>query len=184
MKVLIVNASPHEKGHNFTAAENIAKRLARQGVESEIYWLGKQSVKACLGCDGCMKADKCIQTDDDINNLAQKIIDADGLITCAPVYFGGPNGALCNAYDRIFYSRTVKNQLFAHKPRAAVTVCNTMGAETALMGIYRYYATAQMPIAGGMGYTTLTMKMCENQDERFYTVVNAVADNVARLIKK
>ncbi len=181
--VLIVNASPHENGHNNTAAEKIAERLATHGIESKIYWLGKSQVKACLGCDGCMKLDKCVQQDD-MNQLAEEIIAADGLITCVPVYFGGPNGALCNAYDRIFYSRTVKNQLFAQKPAAAVTVCNTMGAETALMGIYRYYATAQMPIVGGMGYTTLTMKMCETLDERFYTVVNAVADNMAKMILK
>ncbi len=184
MKVLIVNGSPHEKGHNYTAAARIAARLGEKGIETEIYWLGKKEVKACLGCDACMKIDECVQDSDDINNLAEKIEQADGLITCAPVYFGGPNGALCNAYDRIFYSRTVKNQLFAGKPAAAVTVCNTMGAETALMGIYRYYATAQMPIVGGMGYTTLTMKMCEEINERFYTVVNAVADNMAALITK
>ncbi len=184
MKVLIVNASPHAKGHNFTAAEHIAKRLAEHNIQSEIYWLGQKPVKACLGCDGCMRRDKCVQEDDDINLLAAKIKEADGLVTCAPVYFGGPNGALCNAYDRVFYSHTVKNQLFASKPAAAVTVCNTMGAETALMGIYRYYATAQMPIIGGMGYTTLTMKMCEETDERFFTVVNAVADNMAKMIKK
>ncbi len=184
MKVLIVNSSPHEKGHNFTAAENISKRLAEYGIDSEIYWLGKDEVKGCLGCDGCMKIDRCVQEVDGMNRLAEKIMAADGLITCAPVYFGGPNGALCNAYDRIFYSRTVKNQSFARKPAAAVTVCNTMGAETALMGIYRYYNTAQMPIISTMGYPTLTMKMCEEKDERFYTVVNAIADNMARLLKK
>ncbi len=183
MKVLIVNSSPHKNGHNHTAALQISERLKTHNIDSEIYWLGEGRVKACLGCDVCMKIDKCVQDDDQINALAEKIIAADGLITCAPVYFGGPNGALCNAYDRIFYSRTVKNQLFAGKPAAAVTVCNTMGRETALMGVYRYYATAQMPIAGGMGYTTLTMKMCEEKDERFYTVTNAVADNIAKLLK-
>ncbi|MCR5373117.1 MAG: flavodoxin family protein [Solobacterium sp.] len=184
MKVLLINASPHEHGHNHTAAAETAVRLKEHGIGSEIYWLGQSEVHACLGCDACMKIDRCIQDDDQVNALAEKMIAADGFIVFAPVYFGGPNGALCNAFDRIFYSRTVKNQLFHGKPGGAVTVCNTMGAETALMGIYRYYNTCQMPIVSAMGFPTLTMEMVRTKNERFYTVVNAVADNMAELLDR
>ena len=52
------------------------------------------------------------------------------------------------------------------------------------MGIYRYFNTCQMPIVSAMGYPTLTMKMVEEKNERFFTVVNAVADNMAELLNK
>ncbi len=180
MKVLIINSSPNKNGHNDKVAHSIREALKDRGVDSEIFWLGKGDIRGCLSCYRCMEIDRCIQDSDIVNGLAEKMIAADGILVCAPVYFGGPNGALCNAFDRIFYSRTVKDQLLAGKPAGAVTVCNTMGAETALMGIYRYYNTAQMPIIGNMGYPTLFMKGIEEESERFHTVVNAVADNMAR----
>lgn len=182
MKVLLLNSSPHEKGHNYTAVSAIRDRIREKGMDAEIVWLGNRIIHGCLGCDNCMKIDRCVQDDDIINRLREKILDANALIVSAPVYFGGPNGNLCNAFDRIFYSRCVKDQLFRGKPRAAVTVCNTMGGETALMGIHRYFLTSQMPVASGMGFTTLTMKMCEEKNERFFTVVNRVADNIIYLL--
>ena len=184
MKVLLINASPHEHGHNDIAAQAMAARLKTHGIDREIYWLGKGEIHGCLGCDTCMKIDRCVQDDDLVNELAERMIASDGIITFAPVYFGGPNGALCNAFDRIFYSRCVKDQLLHGKPGGAVTVCNTMGAETALMGIYRYYNTSQMAIVSAMGFPTLTMQMVNEKNERFYTVINAVADNMAELLQK
>ncbi len=183
MKVLLINASPHENGHNAEAAHTMAERLEAHGIDSEICWLGKGDIRGCLGCDTCMRTGRCVQDDDIVNELAEKMIAADGIITFAPVYFGGPNGALCNAFDRIFYSRCVKDQRLAGKPGGAVTVCNTMGAETALMGIYRYYNTSQMPIVSAMGFPTLTMEMVRTKNERYFTVINAVADNMAKMLK-
>ena len=182
MKVLIINSSPNRNGHNAATAAALAERFSEKGIDSEIYWLGKGEIKGCLSCYSCLKMDRCVQDDDLVNDLADRIQASDGLVVCAPVFFGGPNGALCNAFDRIFYSRTVASQLFKGKPAAAITVCNTMGAETALMGIYRYFNTCQMPIVSAMGYPTLTMKMVEEKNERFFTVVNAVADNMAELL--
>ena len=183
MKVLIINASPHEKGHNNIVSEELQIVFNTNNIDTELFWLGQQHVKSCLGCDMCMKLDKCVQDDDLVNDLAKKIYEADGLIVCAPVYFGGPNGNLCNAFDRIFYSHTVKNQMFEGKPAGAITICNTMGAETALMGIYRYFNTCQMPIISNTGYPTLTMKMVEEKDDRYHTVINNTVKNMINTLK-
>ena len=48
MKVLLINSSPHEHGHNYTAAEAVVERLQAHGIGSEIYWLGQGEVHACL----------------------------------------------------------------------------------------------------------------------------------------
>ncbi len=182
MKVLLINSSPNQGGHCACAAEDLAARLRTHQIESELFWLGQGDIRGCLSCYRCLEIDRCVQESDCVNELAEKMLAADGIIVCAPVYFGGPNGALCNAFDRIFYSRTVKNQLFRGKPAGAITVCNTMGAETALMGIYRYFSTCQMPIVSGIGFPTLTMAMTEEKNDRYHTVINAIADNMADLL--
>lgn len=40
MKVLLVNGSPRKNGNTNVALSEIARQLAKNGVESEIVWLG------------------------------------------------------------------------------------------------------------------------------------------------
>ena len=50
MKVLLVNGSPHEKGCTYAALCEVAKALNDNGVETEIYHIGKKPIAGCLGC--------------------------------------------------------------------------------------------------------------------------------------
>ena len=40
MKVLLVNGSPHKEGCTYTALREVAEALEKNGVETEIIWLG------------------------------------------------------------------------------------------------------------------------------------------------
>ena len=46
MKVLLVNGSPRKNGCTNAALSEIAKTLAEEGVESEIFWVGAKPVRA------------------------------------------------------------------------------------------------------------------------------------------
>ena len=50
MKVMLVNGSPHEHGCTRAALDEVAKELAAQGIESEVFWLGLDPVAGCIGC--------------------------------------------------------------------------------------------------------------------------------------
>lgn len=180
MKVLLINGSPHKDGHCYTAADATRKLLGEQGIETEIFWITNNDAHGCLGCYRCLENDRCVQDDDICNILADKMQEADGILVVTPVYFGGPNSKLAMLFDRIFYSRCVKNQLFAGKPGGVISVCDTMGGETSMQGITRYFATSQMPVISCMGFPTLTMKMIEEDNQRYHTVISAMADNMAR----
>ena len=52
----MINGSPNEKGCTYTALTIIADELKKQGVESEIVWLGKGPVRGCIACGGVQKA--------------------------------------------------------------------------------------------------------------------------------
>lgn len=40
MKVILVNGSPHKKGCTYTALAEVAKILKKEGVDTEIFWIG------------------------------------------------------------------------------------------------------------------------------------------------
>ena len=43
MKVLMINGSPHQKGNTAVALDEIANQLEKNGIDSEIVWIGKSS---------------------------------------------------------------------------------------------------------------------------------------------
>ncbi|MDR3278115.1 MAG: flavodoxin family protein, partial [Oscillospiraceae bacterium] len=104
MKVLLINGSPNEKGCTYTALSEVAGVLNQNGVETEIFQLGKAPIRGCIACNGCWEKGKCVFDDDPCNAVAEKIAAADGLVVGSPVYFAGPNGALCALLDRVFAS--------------------------------------------------------------------------------
>ncbi len=64
MKVLMINGSPHETGCTYTALREVATSLEKQGVESEILWIGKGSIHGCSACGSCKTTGVCIFTED------------------------------------------------------------------------------------------------------------------------
>ena len=40
MKVILVNGSPHKKGCTHTALNEVAKTLNKEGIDTEIFWIG------------------------------------------------------------------------------------------------------------------------------------------------
>ena len=55
MKVLLVNGSPHRDGCTFTSLSEVAGALNKNGVESEIFWIGNRAVQGCIGCWKCLE---------------------------------------------------------------------------------------------------------------------------------
>ena len=45
MKVLLINGSPNEKGCTYTALTEVANVLEAEGIETEMFHIGKQPVR-------------------------------------------------------------------------------------------------------------------------------------------
>ena len=50
MKVLLVNGSGHAKGCTYTALEEVAGALEKNGIETEIIQVGVEPIAGCIGC--------------------------------------------------------------------------------------------------------------------------------------
>ena len=53
MKVLMLNGSCNERGCTYTAQEEIGRTLREEGVDCEIFQLGADPVRDCIGCGQC-----------------------------------------------------------------------------------------------------------------------------------
>ncbi len=48
MKVLLANGSPHKEGCTYTALCEVADTLNKEGIETEIFWIGNKPIGGCL----------------------------------------------------------------------------------------------------------------------------------------
>ena len=113
MKVLLINGSPHEKGCTFTALNEIKKTLESENVEAEIFHIGTNPVRGCIGCGGCAKNNgKCVFNDDMEENIS-KVNDAEVIIWITPTRWNTLSGDLKIFIDRL-------NPLYSIFPREEV----------------------------------------------------------------
>lgn len=143
MKVLLVNGSPHREGNTFIALSEVAETMRMLGDEAEIVWIGNRPVRGCIACGSCAKTGKCAFDDDVMPEILAKAVEADGIVVGSPVYYAGPNGALCAVLDRMFYSG---GRFLQRKPAAAVVVCRRGGASAAFDRLNKYFTMSNMPV--------------------------------------
>ena len=181
MKVLLVNGSQHEKGCTYTALAEVAKALNENGVETEIYQLGKHQVVGCKGCWVCKKTKKCV-VDDGVNEFVQKAAEFDGFVFGSPVYYASASGALISFMDRVFYSG---GKLLSYKPAAAVVSCRRAGASTTFDVINKYFSINNMPIVTSNYWNEIHGNTAEEalQDEEGLQTMRILGNNMAWLLK-
>lgn len=147
MKVILVNGSPHEKGSTFTVLNVMAETFAKEGIETEIFWIGNKALNGCIACKTCAKIGECV-FHDEVNEFTAKAKEADGFIFGAPVHYASAPGAMTSFMDRAFYSDFVGNgnKSYYLKPAAAVTVARRAGNVSTYDQMNKYFGLHQMPI--------------------------------------
>lgn len=153
MKVLLVNGSPHKNGDTALMLTMVEKSLNEQGIETTWFQLGKQPVRGCIDCQGCKDIFRCVFKEDGCNKLIEGILAADGVVIGSPVYFAGPNGALCALLDRVFFAGSHFGRLFSGKPAAAVVGCWRAGATASIDRLNKYFSFSEMPIVSSHYWT-------------------------------
>lgn len=181
MKVLLINGSPHANGCTFTALSEVAKTLEAEGIETQIFHIGKTPVRGCIACGACAKLGKCAFDDDPANEMLRHMREADGIVVGSPVYYAGPNGALCALLDRAFYA----GDGFAFKPAAAVVSARRSGTTATFDRLNKYFTMNRMPIVssqywnGVHGFTPDDVR----KDEEGLQTMRTLGYNMAWMLK-
>ena len=182
MKVLMINGSPHEKGCTYTALTIIAKELKKQGVDSEIVWLGNGAVRGCIGCGACKNLGKCAFGDDPVNAIGEKVKTADGYIFGAPVHYASPCGVMVSAMDRLFYAFGKHMQF---KPAASIVSARRAGTTASYDVLNKYIGINSMIAVPSTYWNMVHGNAAEEvlKDEEGVTIMQAIASNMAWLLK-
>ena len=181
MKVLLINGSPKVKGNTAFALEQMAEVFAAEGIETELIQVGSREIRGCTGCGACYKNGKCV-FDDLVNEVGEKLKDADGIIVGSPVYYASPNGTLISFLDRLFYSAHYDLRM---KVGASVVVARRGGCSAAKDVLDKYFTISQMPVASSCYWNMIHgAKPGEAaQDPEGIRTVRTLAKNVSFLIR-
>ncbi len=181
MKVLLVNGGPHEKGCTYTALEEVSKTLQKNGIETEIIWLGVNPIAGCIGCNACLKTGKCFRNDI-VNEFIEKSKEADGFVFGTPVHFASSAGSLTSFMDRVFYGR---GDLFKNKPACCVVSCRRGGATATFDQINKYFSICNMPIVTSQYWNQVhgTNPDEVRKDEEGMQTMRTLGNNMAWLLK-
>lgn len=183
VKVLLLNGSPHERGCTYTALSIVAKALNDEGIETEIFYAGKDAISPCKACNACRKTGKCV-IDDKVNEFNQKAEDADGFIFGSPVHYASASGILTTFLDRAFYAGASKN-IYRMKPGAAVASARRAGTTATLDQINKYFTITEMPIVSSRYWNMVHGSNPEQvmQDEEGVQIMKILGKNMAWYLK-
>ncbi len=186
MKVLLVNGSPHKSGCTNRALEEVAATLQKEGIETEMFWIGNKPIGGCIACKRCVQTGKCV-FDDVVNTCREKAYEADGFVFGTPVHYGAASGNMTAFMDRLFYSELGGNQnkAFYLKPAAAVISARRAGTTATFDQMNKYFTIQEMPIVSSRYWNMVHGAVPEQVEEDLkglYTM-RVLGRNMAYLLK-
>lgn len=182
MKVLLINGGPHKDGCTNLALEEVANTLNKEGIETQIIWLGNKGIAGCIGCNSCLKNNNKCFMDDFVNEFIEQVKDTDGFVFGSPVHFASASGTLTSFLDRVFYGR---GKMFAGKVCASVVSCRRGGATAAFDQINKYALMSNMYIVGSSYWNQIhgTNKEEAQKDLEGMQTMRNLGKNIAFLLK-
>ena len=151
MKVLLINGSPREHGNTYTALHEMVKIFEGENIETEIVHIGEKAIRGCVACQNCRKNGKCIY-DDEVNELASKFEECDGLVVGSPVYYASANATLVSFLTRLFYSTPFDKTM---KVGVAVVAARRGGLSSTFDELNKFFTIAGMPVASGQYWNSI-----------------------------
>lgn len=151
MKVLLINGSPREYGNTYTALHEMVKIFEGENIETEIVHIGEKAIRGCVACQNCRKNGKCIY-DDEVNELASKFEECDGLVVGSPVYYASANATLVAFLTRLFYSTPFDKTM---KVGVAVAAARRGGLSSTFDELNKFFTIAGMPVASGQYWNSI-----------------------------
>ena len=99
-RVLILSASPRKGGNSDTLCNQLMEGAQQAGHQVEKIFLKEKKINYCTGCGACYNRGNGCSQKDDMENMLNKMIDADIIVMATPVYFYTMNGQMKTFIDR------------------------------------------------------------------------------------
>lgn len=142
MKILAVSCSPRKKGNTEIMLDEALQGAKADGAEVELYRVSGKNIQPCDGCWSCMKEGQC-HIKDDMQELYEKLLAADGIIFGTPIYFYAMTAQAKTVIDRTMPLGHPKKNL-TNKVGGVIVVGGSLGLVDALKDLYFYFVTKRM----------------------------------------
>ncbi len=181
MKVLILNGSPRKDGNTTVAVNELVKTFEAENVETDVVQVGGKEIRGCIACLSCAKTGKCV-FNDIVNEIAEKLESADGLIVASPVYYAQANSTLVSLLTRLFYSSKFNKSM---KVGASVAVARRGGCSSTFDELNKFFLISGMPVAASQYWNSVhgRDKGDANRDLEGLQTMRILAKNVTFLMK-
>jgi multimeric flavodoxin WrbA len=150
MKIVAFNGSARRDGNTAILLRYVLGELEREGIETETVELAGRNIHGCLACRECSsrKDGRCAQTNDEGNELIDKMIAADGVLLGSPTYVADVSPEIKALIDRACLVTRANGGTLRRKVGAAVIAVRRAGAMHAFDALNHFFLINEMIIPG------------------------------------
>lgn len=142
MKILAISCSPRKNGNTVAVLDEVITGAREKNAETELYSVSGKNIQPCDGCWACASSGKC-HINDDMQELYEKIILADGVVFGTPIYFWGMTAQAKSILDRTIALNQPGRNL-TNKVAGVVAVCGSLGLVDALKDFSYFFIQRRM----------------------------------------
>jgi len=163
MKIIGIWGSSRKRGNSEILLDIALKEAKGFGAKVSKISLSGKSIAPCDGCGKCQKSGKCV-VKDDMQDIYQKMLEADGILWATPIYFWSMTGQTKIVMDRTYALSNPKLQL-ANKVGGLITVASIrgcMGTAHIFHSYFRYMSMFFTESVTGFASAKGSIKESEN----------------------
>jgi len=190
MKVIALNGSPRTNGNTSILIEAVLAELRKEGIETEQIQLGGKRIHGCTACMKCFENQnqRCAVGNDMLNDVVEKMIEADGIIIGSPTYLSNVTTEVKALIDRAGLVAIANGHILKRKIGVAVVAVRRAGsiATDAFDAINKFLFINQMIVPGSVNWN-MAIGRAEgdvNGDEEGMNTMQDLGENMAWLLKK
>lgn len=135
--ILVLTGSPRKGGNSDQLADAFISGAKRAGHTVTKYATAEKTIKGCRACNACFSKGKACVFDDDFNELASLVEQAEVIVFAMPLYwFSFPvqiKAAIDKFYSFMFAGRKLKIE------QSVLIVCGEDDREAGFEGLVRSY---------------------------------------------
>ncbi|QGP91192.1 NAD(P)H dehydrogenase (quinone) [Neomoorella glycerini] len=151
--ILGISGSPRKGATEYAVQEALKAAAEIPGIETRFWTVRAKKIQFCTHCDRCIREKRMCCKEDDVKELEQLVLAADGFIVGSPVYDMNITAQLATCFNRLRPIFLVHPGALRNKAAGAITLGGTRhgGQETALISLINFFLMHEMLVCGGTG---------------------------------
>ncbi len=182
MKVVGVVGSARTGGNTEILTSITLDEIRKEGIKTELINLAGKRIEPCDGCRACSETGKC-HYKDDFEEIAEKMIEADGIILASPVYYGAASPQIVSLISR-FYSK--RDKPLRNKVGGPIVVARRAGKNFTFAQLLFFFMIQEM-IVPGSSYWNVAFGRSKGdvlKDEEGINTIKTFGKKIAWLLKR